>query len=362
MGVRTRVLAGRTVTVALALALLPSGAATAATFGRDDRGALPWRHKLLTRSIGLFFNTRAKTVCSAFCVGDAMIATAGHCIFKTAGETPLDPADFRFGSPQTSLRQQARVAGYDSRRAADSISAGSRQLSIKPPIDATHDWALVRLDRPACRGAVLPVVPLPLQTVVDNAAAGQVFHAAFHRDRLPWQLLYSANCEISPAFEQTGRAQIEKDFSSPERLLLHRCDTAGASSGSPLLMQGPSGPIVVGINVGTYVQSRTMMQNGAVLFRSKPEPIANTAVSALAFAAEIPRLANRFADQELVSRFNRSTSSADKGAATSAPAATAPARRLRHKSTSAQPSSSTGVAHSSSVERSTGGRNSTNVP
>ena len=66
------------VTAALALALLPFDVATAATFGRDDRAALPWRHKLLTKSIGLFFNTRAKTVCSAFCVGDSMIATAGH--------------------------------------------------------------------------------------------------------------------------------------------------------------------------------------------------------------------------------------------------------------------------------------------
>ena len=73
---------------------MAAGAASAATFGVDDRGALPLRYKGLTRSIGLFFNVKAKTVCSAFCVGDSVIATASHCIFKTAGEAPLDPADF----------------------------------------------------------------------------------------------------------------------------------------------------------------------------------------------------------------------------------------------------------------------------
>jgi hypothetical protein len=157
----------------------------AAVFGADDRGALPARHKALAKSIGLFFNVKAKTVCSAFCVGDAMIATASHCIFKTAGEKPLDPVDFRFGPPNAAAADFARVAGWQNGSAAENVRAGTRRLSTKPPIDATQDWALVRLDRPVCRGAVLPVEPAPASQVVARAAAGEVFHVAFHRDRPP---------------------------------------------------------------------------------------------------------------------------------------------------------------------------------
>jgi protease YdgD len=334
--------------------------ARAATFGGDDRVPLPLRHKGLGKSIGLFFSVKAKTVCSAFCVADNVIATASHCIFKTSGEAPLDPADFRFGPPNATLAQHARVAGHQNGTAGTNVLAGNRHLSIKPPIDATQDWALVRLDRAACRGAVLPVAVSPLQAIEERAAAGQVFHAAFHRDRLPWKLLYAPRCPVEPTFDKVDRDQISRDFKQPDQLLLHRCGTGGASSGSPLLLDGPAGPVVIGINVGTYVQSRIVLQDGAVLFRSKPEPIANTAVHAAAFAGEIAPFASRSGAQELVSRFNRSTSSGDSGAG--AVTSAAADRRLRQSRAPASAKSNIGVPHNSAVDRSTGGRSSTKVP
>lgn len=345
------------VTVAICIAA-PS--AQAAVFGVDDRAAVPIRYKALSRSIGLFFNPKARSVCSAFCVGDNVIATASHCIFKTAGEAPLDPADFRFGPPNANPAHLARVAGSSNGTAANNVIAGNMRLNVKPPIDATQDWALVRLDRPACRGAVLPVAPVPAPEVAARARTGQVFHVAFHRDRLPWRLLYAPGCRIAPAFDQVDRAQIERDFRTPDRLLLHRCGTGGASSGSPLLIEGPNGPVVIGINVGTYVQSRVVLQEGSVLFRSKPEAIANTAVNATAFADTIATFATRSTVHSLVSRSNRATSSADSGDSVSGVATSA--RLLRHNSHPAKPTSSTGVPHSSAVERATGGRSSTNVP
>ncbi len=335
-------------------------AAQAAVFGVDDRGNVPARHKALARSIGLFFNAKARTVCSAFCVGDAVIATASHCIFKTIGEAPLDPADFRFGPPNSNPAQLARVAGSNNGTAANNVIAGNMRLNVKPPIDATQDWALVRLDRPVCRGAVLPVVPATAPEVALRARAGHVFHVAFHRDRLPWRLLYAPGCRVAPAFDQIDREQIERDFRTPDRLLLHRCGTGGASSGSPLLVESQNGPVVIGINVGTYVQSRVVLQEGSVLFRSKPEAIANTAVNASAFADAIATFAARPNIQTLVSRSNRATSSADSGSIVSGTAASD--RLLRQSSQPAKASNSTGVPHSRAVDPATGGLSSTKVP
>ncbi len=338
--------------------MLTGQTARAAVFGVDDRRPLSHRYMPLKRSIALLFNVKSKTVCSAFCVADNVIATAGHCLFRTAGETPLDANDFQFGQPNTRPGNFARVAGSHNGTAAFNVRAGTTRLSTKPPIDAAQDWALVRLDRPACHGAVLPVRPMPSTEIVIQSAAGQVFQAAFHRDRLPWKLAEAGPCAVAPTFDKVDRRQIENDFRGAERLLLHRCNTAGASSGSPLLLQTPSGPVVIGINVGTYVQSRIAVEAGTVMFRSKPEAIANTAVNASAFASLIAEFSTQ--TQDLVSRSNRVTSSAESGAG--GEIASDGARHLRPSSNPANASNSIGVAQSRSVDRSTGGRSRTNVP
>jgi protease YdgD len=84
-----------------------------------------------------------------------------------------------------------------------------------------------------------------------------------------------------------GWKQIEKDFTNPEALILHTCDTGGASSGSPIFVETPEGPRVIAINVGTYEQSKVLMQDGQVKKRLKAETIANTAVSSSAFAGRL---------------------------------------------------------------------------
>ena len=77
---------------------------------------------------------------------------------------------------------------------------------------------------------------------------------------------------------------------TPDQMILHQCDTGGASSGSPMLLESPEGVAVVGINVGTYVQSKIISQNGQVTQRGKSETVANTAVNARVFAARIETL------------------------------------------------------------------------
>jgi Putative peptidoglycan binding domain/Trypsin-like peptidase domain len=261
---------------------------SAAVFGSDDRVEVPARLDVVGRSVGMLFNNEARTVCSAFCVGDNTIATAAHCLFKTAGETPPRVADFWFGRLNGSnSREFARIAGVTTASTPQHVMAGSTQLSVRPPIDATRDWALVRLSRPLCRGAALPIKVLAPDDLVRQADDKKLFQVAYHRDFANWRLAYSKPCEAGRSFNGATRSTIAKDFTEVDQLILHKCDTGGASSGSPLLLETASGPVVVGINVGTYVQSRVMMREGEVLHRFKSETVANTGVSAAAFRDRI---------------------------------------------------------------------------
>ena len=114
-----------------------------------------------------------------------------------------------------------------------------------------------------------------------------MFQIAYHRDYTPWKLAYSRPCGVAKSFGSVDWKQIERDFTEPEALLLHTCDTGGASSGSPILLDTPDGPEVIGINVGTYEQSKVLMQDGQVKKRLKADTIANTGVASAAFAGKL---------------------------------------------------------------------------
>lgn len=124
----------------------------------------------------------------------------------------------------------------------------------------------------------------PVAEVMKLAGNGRVFNIAYHRDLPKWQPMLDTGCTVKRDFDDADWHTIRRDFSNPDQLLLHTCDTGAASSGSPLLVDGPDGPEVVGINVGTYVQSKVIMLNGEVLHRFKSDDVANTGVNALAFA------------------------------------------------------------------------------
>jgi V8-like Glu-specific endopeptidase len=277
-----------------------------AVFGADDRVPVPQKYQKLQDAVGVLFNLRAKTVCTAFCVGDTIIATAGHCLYRPDAikneplkigpkaaekdaETakPARLADFWFARGYDATRDYARISGYSAGAAAQNVLAGSQKLKLTPPIDATSDWALIRVARPICARRSLPVEAASTAEVMRRAASGQVFQVSYHRDYTQWRPAYSKPCDVKRSFEGASWETIAKDFSNPESLLLHTCDTGGASSGSPLLADTPTGPKVIGINVGTYVQSRVLTLNGKTLQRLKPETVANTGVGAMAFADKL---------------------------------------------------------------------------
>ena len=291
--IRSKIRAAATVATLAALGAAATGmivatSGFAAVFGSDDRIEVPARLEVVGRSVGMLFNNEARTVCTAFCVSDTTIATAAHCLFKTAGETPPRVADFWFGRLNGSdSREFARIAGITTASTPQHVMAGSTQLSVRPPIDASRDWALVRLSRPLCKGVALPIQALAPDDVVRKAEDQRLFQVAYHRDFSNWRLAYSKPCEAARSFPGATRTTIAKDFTNVDQLILHKCDTGGASSGSPLLIDTANGPVVIGINVGTYVQSRVMMREGEVLHRFKSETVANTGVSAAAFQDRI---------------------------------------------------------------------------
>jgi hypothetical protein len=253
-----------------------------AVFGKDERAPVPQSLRSVSDKIGVLFDRRSRSVCTAFCVAPDTVATAAHCLYRTAGEKPLRLTDLavRLHGKHTT----SRVAGADSGAPEANVVAGSSHLSVRPPIDATRDWALVRLAQPLCKGGALKVSPRSVGDVMRLAGKGRVYNVAYHRDLPKWQPMLGRPCRIKHSFQDAPWSTIHRDFSNPGQLLLHTCDTGPASSGSPLLINGANGPEVVGINVGTYVQSKVILLNGEVVHRLTSDDVANTGVNAQVFA------------------------------------------------------------------------------
>jgi len=279
---------------ALVAVAAPAGASV---FGLDQRAPLPEALLQTGTKIGVFFDTRSQSICTAFCVAPDVVMTAAHCLYRTSGEKPLQLNDLSFKLHGTT--QGVRIAGAGDGGSEANVNSGSSSLSVRPPIDATRDWAMVRLAKPACKSGALKISAKPVQEVMKLADKGRVFNIAYHRDLPKWQPMLGTGCAVKRDYTDADWATIKRDFNNPDQLLLHTCDTGAASSGSPLLVDGADGPEVVGINVGTYVQSKVIMLNGEVLHRFKSDDVANTGVNAQAFS---PRLADFLIADTMTSR------------------------------------------------------------
>jgi V8-like Glu-specific endopeptidase len=268
------------------LACLGTGfPAKASVFGTDQRVPLPQTLHQAGTKLGVFFDSKSHSVCTAFCVGPDVVVTAAHCLYRTRDEKPLHLSDLSFKLHGTA--QSVKIAGASDGASDANVVSGSTRLNVRPPIDATRDWAVVRLAQPACKAGSFKVTRRPVAEVMKLADKGQVFNIAYHRDVPKWQPMLNTECKVQRDFADADWQITRRDFSDPDQLLLHTCDTGAASSGSPLLVDGDDGPEVVGINVGTYVQSKVIMLNGEVLHRFKSDDVANTGVNALAFASSL---------------------------------------------------------------------------
>lgn len=277
--------------------LLWPAPASAAVFGEDDRRPLTPAQTPIAANIGqLIDSARDRTVCTAFCVGSRTIATAAHCL-SAPNDGPARPERFSFrldlgaapGDAPGTLRQ-SKLLGTVSGGAPRSFITGTRHLSVKPPIESARDWAVVRLEEPICYAGGLRLSTLSAETVAGRAEDFPVFNFAYHSDLRQSQLMTAGNCHVGEDIDDVTPTLLAREFVDAANLILHRCDTGGASSGSPLMAAGPYGPEVVGINVGTYVQSKIVMSHGNVMHRAEPAAVANTAASAAPVALALAEL------------------------------------------------------------------------
>jgi len=255
-----------------------------AIFGKDTRKFIRRKKSPITKKIGILYNQRSRTLCTAFCLDKSVIATAAHCLFGRAGKSRQKLRDFTFSLDHKRRGTTSRIEGARRNAANQHVITGSTRLRVRPPIDATKDWALVRLAKPVCRAGGIKISDKKVPAVIKVSKAKKFYQVAFHRDLKKWQLAHSQTCKVNRRFGKYRWKVIRRDFSESNRLILHTCDTGGASSGSPLIIKTKEGPKIVGINVGTYIQAKVLMRNGKVTKRYKPQTVANTGVSATAFA------------------------------------------------------------------------------
>ena len=261
------------------------GATPVAIFGSDDRREVPDTLSALEGKIGMLYEQSTQTLCTAFCVGKDIIATAAHCLFQPKNNRLPDLEDVTFRLSYGKTYLTAGIFGRRTPFTKNYIAVGTTTFNNEPPLSAPRDWALVKLERPICRFGVLKVEPRPVPELIKKSEENKIFQVAYHWDYKHWQLAYSMPCRIQRDYEQIKWRFIRQHFIDYDQLLLHNCDTGGASSGSPLLLMSdlPSAPIAVAINVGTYTRTRLLMRKGQVSKKLDPDIIANTGVNGTAF-------------------------------------------------------------------------------
>lgn len=258
-----------------------------AVFGKDDRRELPDDLQSLEGRIGILVDDTTQTVCTASCIGPDLILSAAHCVFHRGERSAPKLSSLWFSPSGSDPSRLARIKGGSDKLALQNVMTGTTQPRVRPPIDASSDWAVLRLAAPICAKGSLAIRPLAMPEIEKQAKGGAIFQVAYHRDLGDMKLTLTPRCEVHRRFDGLTGSQIRKDFSEPAQLLLHRCDTGEGSSGSPLLLAGEGGPEIIGLNAGVYLQSRVLLRGGRVEKSFKPKSVANTGVSAERFAALI---------------------------------------------------------------------------
>jgi len=261
-----------------------------AIFGQDDRRDLPDNLSGLEGKIGMIFEPVSQTLCTAFCVAPDVVATAAHCLFQPKGGRLPEISSLNFKLDYGKVSLSSSISGSRAGLEKNYIAVGTTQFNQEPPLSAPMDWALAKLERPVCRFGVIRVEARPIEILAQAATDSKIFQVAYHWDYKQWKLAYSGRCRISKNFKNLEWRAIQQHFAESDELVLHDCDTGGASSGSPLLMETEAGPVAVAVNVGTYTRTRLFIRQGRVIRRMKPDVIANTAVNVRAFAHIIPEL------------------------------------------------------------------------
>ncbi|MEL6746388.1 MAG: hypothetical protein AAFO79_01035 [Pseudomonadota bacterium] len=228
-------------------------------FSPDDRGFVPSWYAKEAAGVGALLSRVERSKCSAFCVGDRLIASAAHCLLRNlakrqaAGTLPAETGPAETGPTETGpadtvLTDMARsftfVLQNPVATAKIKIGAiGTTVLAGRAPINTVDDWLLAELSAPVCRGRVLNI----------GGDSGRPLALIGHQQDRRNGLSFAANCDGSLHRLGTKAASITGQFLQPQDLVFHDCDAAGHASGAPLFAVGAGQSLtVVGIHSGSF--------------------------------------------------------------------------------------------------------------
>ena len=263
---------------AFALVLISVSPAIGAIIGPDDRRSVPTRLQNLSRGVGSIITQGTRSGCSAFCVSDNLAATAAHCLIgRDLNKTAFTFANGGNGNSGPS----SLIAGSDRNLASSHVVFGIRKLRERAPINVGSDWALFRLAKPVCRGREFPGIDYSTLGARPGGWTSRSFLLAKHAKFRKGLVSYSGNCKIGEP-----DTKLEGEFENPSLVLLHTCDTGGGTSGAPILIDGPRGLTVVGINNGVFKQEgpdkkvQTLLNTGswAKAFRKLIYPVSSARI------------------------------------------------------------------------------------
>ena len=268
----------------------PPLATPVAIFGKDNRTPVPERYQSIKGAVGLLRTRggRSTNECNAFCVTADVVATSAHCLFfpvRTGHRPSLSSLTFHKGNGRK--RRSTPIAGIRDRSHHWNVIAGATYVSDADNWIIAHDWALVKLAKPACGDDVLPVIAKEKWTdLFDDVLNARIFIIFHNRRGRRVRLQYAANCKAPKNPLELGLQWVAIDLgrSDPQHLIPHRCDFKRGASGSPLLLETPNGTAVIGINAAESDFKALRKSLGERVARQLS---ANFAVSGSAFREQI---------------------------------------------------------------------------
>lgn len=273
---------------------LPRLVQPVAVFGEDTRKNLPDKYKYLKKYVGLLQHRKGRSFysCTAFCIAPDIIGTAAHCLYlpdKRGRRRNLSNFTFKVGKGSSAV--QSKISSDKQKSKNWSIVAGTTFPERGNLYNFPYDWALIKLARPICRAGNLEISPKPLSELIEASRNNRIFNITYQKFGKRYLYRYTGDCPIRKNFEGASWEHYSKIYTNPNNMVPHKCDYTPGGSGSPLLLETPTHPVVIAIQSGGHFKLRKTKKKSG---KKAKVYVSNRAISALAFSKKIDLLRGEF--------------------------------------------------------------------